>query len=98
MNKIKIVNVIKSILSIIKINIIIIYYKIINKKIIFFYHPKKLLTLNNVYYLDELFSNFSKEYLIIYGHEVENYSNNNYFFVLDFMNGLVKHFNLFFIR
>ena len=82
MNKIKIVNVIKSILSIIKINIIIIYYKIINKKIIFFYHPKKLLTLNNVYYLDELFSNFSKEYLIIYGHEVENYSNNNYFFVL----------------
>ena len=82
MNKLKIIGIFKSIISIIKINIKIAYSKIINKKIIFFYHPKKLLTLNNTYYLEELFSGFEKEYLVIYGHEVENYNNKNYYFVL----------------
>ena len=82
MNKSKIIGIFKSIISIVKINIIIIYSKTINKKIIFFYHPKKLLTLNNTYYLEELFSGFEKEYLVIYGHEVENYNNKNYYFVL----------------
>ena len=82
MNKLKIIGIFKSIISIIKINIKIAYSKIINKKIIFFYHPKKLSTLNNTYYLEELFSGFEKEYLVIYGHEVENYNNKNYYFVL----------------
>ena len=82
MNKKRILGVFKTLLSITKINIIIIYSKIINKKIIFFYHPKKLLTLNNVYYLNELFSDFSNEYVIIYGHEVDSYKNDNYFFIL----------------
>ena len=82
MNKSKIIGIFKSVISIIKINIIITYSKIINKKIIFFYHPKKLLTLNNTYYLDELFSDFEKEYLVIYGHEVENHKKKNYFFIL----------------
>ena len=40
MNKLKIIGIFKSIISIIKINIKIAYSKIINKKIIFFYHPK----------------------------------------------------------
>jgi hypothetical protein len=78
----KIVNIFKTFLSIIKINIIIIYSKITHKKIIFFYHPKKLLTLNNVYYLEELFTDFNAEYLVIYGHEVENLKNKNYHYFL----------------
>ena len=77
MRKSKIVNIFKTLLSIVRINVIIVYSKIIGKKIIFFYHPKKLLTLNNVYYLEELFANFNTEYLVIYGHEVESFKNRN---------------------
>jgi len=82
MKKSRIINIFKTLLSVIKINIVIICSKILKKKIIFFYHPRKLLTLNNVYYLSELFSDYKKDYLIIYGHEVENYNNKNYFFLL----------------
>ncbi len=82
MKKSRIINIFKTLLSVIKINIVIICSKILKKKIIFFYHPIKLLTLNNVYYLSELFSDYKKDYLIIYGHEVENYNNKNYFFLL----------------
>ena len=97
MKKTKILSLFKTLLSIVKINIIIIYSKIINKKIIFFYHPKKLLTLNNVYYLDELFSDFSKEYVVIYGHEVDNYKNDNYYFILQsFLFELILNVDIFF--
>ena len=75
------INTFKTFFSIIVINIIIIYSKFKKKKIIFFYHPIKLLTLNHVYYLNDLFSDFKKDYLVIYGHEVNNYHSKNYFFV-----------------
>ena len=81
MKKSKIIVILKSLLSIVRINILIIYSKIKNKKVIFYYHPKKLLTLNNIYYIEELFLNFKEEYLVIYGHEVEGYKSKNYFFV-----------------
>ena len=81
MNIPKIIFIFKSLLSTIKINILIIYSKIKNKKIIFYYHPKKLSTLNNIYYIEELFNGFKDEYLVVYGHEVEGYKNKNYFFI-----------------
>ena len=75
------INIFKTFFSIILINTIIIYSKLKKKKIIFFYHPGKKSTLIHLHYLDNLFSYFEKDYVVIHGHELIDYYNKNFFFV-----------------
>ena len=77
----KINNIFKTLLSIVKINILITYFKIINKKIIFFYHPRKNLTNIHTDYIEKLFKQSNKDIYIFYGHEVLNLNKKNYFFL-----------------
>jgi len=51
------------------------------RKIIFFYHPKKNLTLMHTYYYENLFSQFPKQYKIVYGHTCDHKIGKNYFFL-----------------
>ena len=75
--------IIKSLLSIIKINLKIIIFKLLNpsSKIIFFYHPNKLLVFMHIDYIKDLLNQFGDKFLIIYGHEVDKLDEKNYFFV-----------------
>tara|TARA_B100000315_G_scaffold156010_1_gene144596 strand:+ start:4000 stop:5124 length:1125 start_codon:yes stop_codon:yes gene_type:complete len=72
-----------TLINVIKLNIIIFKFKIFNpnKKVIFFYHPRKLLTLIHINYIMDLFNSFNKNYLILYGHEVDKFYEKNHYFV-----------------
>ena len=61
---------IKTLVSIIRLNLTLVTFKFFKakKKIIFFYHPRKLLTHNNMYYIEDLLNQFDEKYLILYGH------------------------------
>ena len=74
---------IKSLVNVIKLNSIIIKFKFLkpNCRVIFFYHPKKLLTLINIKYLKDLFDELDEKYLILYGHEVDDFYEKNYFYI-----------------
>ena len=76
-------NVIISIINVLKINLIITKFKFLSSKnkIIFIYHPSRSLTLNHKDYLDDLFNSFEKNYLIIYGHQKNDVNEKNYFFI-----------------
>lgn len=75
--------VIISVINVLRINLIIAKFKFLNSKnkIIFIYHPSKSLTLNHKDYLDDLFSEFKENYLIIYGHQKNKVNEKNYFFI-----------------
>jgi len=77
----RLVDICKTFYSIIIINMIVIFFKLIKKKIIFFYHPRKNLTLNHVHYLEDLFSYFYKDYIVLHGHEVKDYTRKHFFYV-----------------
>ena len=77
-----ITSVFKSLLSVIFINILIIYSKLKGKKIIFFYHPKKLLTSIITPYIEDLFKDYHQHYLLIYGHKTKKKLGKNYFFIM----------------
>ena len=77
----RLVDICKTFYSIIIINIIVILSKLIKKKVIFFYHPRKNLTLNHVHYLEDLFSYFYRDYVVLHGHEVKNYKHKHFFYV-----------------
>lgn len=74
---------IKTLVSIIRLNLTLVTFKFFKakKKIIFFYHPRKLLTHNNMYYIEDLLNQFDEKYLILYGHEVDHLFKKNYFFI-----------------
>lgn len=76
-------NIIISIINVLKINLIITKFKFLSSKnkIIFIYHPSRSLTLNHKDYLDDLFNSFEKNYLIIYGHQKNDVNEKNYFFI-----------------
>ena len=75
---------IKTLISIIKLNLIIIIFKLSNpnSKIIFFYHPRKLLTFIHTDYIKDLFNQFEGKYLTLYGHGVDQLFEKNHFFIL----------------
>ncbi len=77
----RLVDIFRTFYSVIIINIIIIFYKLMKKKIIFFYHPRKNLTLNHIYYLEDLFSYFNQNYIILHGHEIKDYKRKYFFYV-----------------
>tara|TARA_B100001123_G_scaffold449423_1_gene614726 strand:- start:1776 stop:2897 length:1122 start_codon:yes stop_codon:yes gene_type:complete len=76
-----IVSLLKTLNSILIINILIIFYKLKKKKIIFFYHPRKLLTFIHKYYIEDLLNKLNPDYSIIYGHKVDKNLGKNYFFI-----------------
>ena len=72
--------VLKSFFSIIVINIKIIYFKFKNKKIIFFYDPNKRHT-QSINYIEDLFDNFGKEFLIFFGFNYPNISGHKKYYI-----------------
>ena len=81
MNNFSFVNAFKSLISVIFINIIIIYSRINKKKIIFYYHSRKLTTGIHTYYIEDLFKGYHQHFILIYGHEAKNSLGKNYFFI-----------------
>ena len=82
--------ILKSFFSIIVINIKIIYFKFKNKKIIFFYDPNKRHT-QSINYIEDLFDNFGKEFLIFFGFNSPNISGNkNYYIKYSFLKWIYK--------
>ena len=63
------INFFLSVYDLIRLNFFILFNKIFypKKKIIFIYHPTRSLTLNNKNYLEQLFNDYGKDYLIING-------------------------------
>ena len=74
---------IKTLISIIKLNLIIIIFKLSNpnSKIIFFYHPRKLLTYIHTFYVEDLLRDAQDNFVKFYGHETEKKIGKNYFFI-----------------
>ena len=62
----KFYNSAKSFVSFVQINKLI---KKNSKKVIFFYFPRRELTLKDIEYINDLFSDLKKKYLIIFGHK-----------------------------
>ena len=60
--------VIRSIFSLLYINILILFSKI-KKKIFFFYYPRKLATGIHTFYIEDLFENYLLNYTVIFAHE-----------------------------
>ena len=82
--------ILKSFFSIIVINIKIIYYKFKNKKVIFFYDPENRYT-QSINYIEDLFDNFGKEFLIFFGFNSPNISgHNNYYIKYSFLKWIYK--------
>ena len=82
--------ILKSFFSIIVINIKIIYFKFKNKKIIFFYDSNKRHT-QSINYIEDLFDNFGKEFLIFFGFNSPNISGHkNYYIKYSFLKWIYK--------
>ena len=64
--------ILRSIFSVLYINILILLSRIKNKKVFFFYYPRKLTTRIHTFYIEDLFENFLSETTIIYGHEAHH--------------------------
>ena len=71
----------KSLFSIIIINILIIYFKLKNKKIIFFYYHRKLTIGIHTFYIEDLFKDYHQNFVLIYGHLGNKNIGKNYFFI-----------------
>ena len=81
MNNFSFFNAFKSLISVIFINIIIIYSRINKKKIIFYYHSRKLTTGIHTYYIEDLFKDSNPNFLLIHGHVADKNLGENYFFI-----------------
>ena len=71
----------KSIFSVFTLNILIMLNRIRGKKVIFFYHPRKLLTSIQTIIFEDLFEDYNKNFVIIYGHISENKLGKKYYFI-----------------
>tara|TARA_B100000795_G_C22797089_1_gene439904 strand:- start:749 stop:1876 length:1128 start_codon:yes stop_codon:yes gene_type:complete len=86
----------KILFSILSLNIKIIYLKYKNKKIIFFYSPSKKIT-NPANYIQDLFSEFEKDFVVIFGFNSENIlKNENYYFIKPFFLKFIYNVDIFF--
>ena len=75
--------ILKTIVNIAILNLKIFFYKnsVKNGKVLLFFFSRKNLTLISKNYLEYLFKNFDKKILIIYGHQLKNFDNKNYYFL-----------------
>ena len=92
-------DIIKTIVNIIIINLKIILFKKKNdsRKVLLFFFSRKNLTLINKNYLNSLFENFDNNILIIYGHQVNNFQEKNYFFLKEsFLLNYLLNIDIFF--
>ena len=82
--------ILKSFFSIILINIKIVYFKFKNKKIIFYYDPVNRQT-QSINYIEDLFENFGKEFLIFFCFNSPNISGHkNYYINYSFLKWIYK--------
>ena len=75
--------ILKTIVNITILNLKIFFYKntVKNGKVLLFFFSRKNLTLISKNYLEYLFKNFDKKFLLIYGHQLENINYKNYYFL-----------------
>ncbi len=64
--------VIKSLNSVISLNLLIIFSRIKKKKIFFFYYPRNLVTGNHTYVMEDLFKPYLKNSIVIFGHKAHH--------------------------
>ena len=74
---------VKSIISLTLINITIFLQKIYKKKVIFFYFPRKKLTKKDQLYIEDLLENIDDNYKIIFGHQLNEIKQKNFFFLFE---------------
>ena len=74
----KLINCIKSIISVLKLNLLINFNL---KKVILFYFPRNDLTLKDLNYIDDLLNNLNNKYLVIYGHKLNKINKKNFYFI-----------------
>ena len=84
----KIVTFIKfffSVYDLIRLNFFILFNKIFypKKKFIFIYHPTRSLTFNNKNYLEQLFNDYGKDYLIINGNQISTIREKGSFYIIN---------------
>ena len=87
--------VFKSLLSVIVINILILYSKLNKKKTIFFYHPRKLATGIHTFYIEDLFKDSNLNFLLIHGHVTDKNLGKNYFFIKEGYLKFILNVNIF---
>jgi len=74
--------IIKSVFSVIYINILILFSKAKNKKIFFFYYPRELATGIHTFYIEDLFKNFLLDSTVMFGHKTHHMKlDKNYIYI-----------------
>ena len=86
-----------SLISIIKINLLIFFLSFLRpkKKFILFYYPEKKLTYKDIDYIEDLFKDIGEKYYILYGHRLNNFHRKNYFFISQKFLNFIFGINLF---
>ena len=76
-----IVDLFKAFLSLIKLNLIILFNKILypKKKIIFFYQPKKNFNIKSANFIEDLFNDLGKNFLFFIGFSSSKVEGYNYY-------------------
>ncbi len=79
------INFFLSVFDLIRLNFFILINKIFypKKKIIFIYHPTRSLTFNNKNYLEELFNDYGKDFLIINGNQISTIKEKGSFYIIN---------------
>ena len=79
------INFFLSVFDLIRLNFFILINKIFypKKKIIFIYHPTRSLTFNNKNYLEELFNDYGKDFLIINGNQISTIREKGSFYIIN---------------
>ena len=74
--------IIRSVFSVIYINILILFSKSKNKKFFFFYYPRELVTGIHTFYIKNLFENFLLDSTVMFGHKAHNMKlDKNYIYI-----------------
>tara|TARA_B100000579_G_C22839884_1_gene860848 strand:+ start:675 stop:1841 length:1167 start_codon:yes stop_codon:yes gene_type:complete len=72
----------RSLISVVYLNILVVYSKFKNKKIFFFYYPRKLVTGIHTHVIEDLFSDYQNNSTVIFGHEAHHLKlNGNYVYI-----------------
>ena len=78
-----IIDLFKAFLSLIKLNLIILFNKILypKKKIIFFYQPKKNFNIKSADFIEDLFNDLGKNFLFFISFSSPNVKSHNYYYI-----------------
>lgn len=74
---------VRSIFSILYMNLIIFFFKILKKKIIFFFFPRKILAKKDLQYIEDLLDGIDINYKVMFGHQLDDIGKKNYFFLYE---------------